>query len=163
MWNCITSVFWSLNISSRHVPYLTLWWRAIKSDANGEDTWNIRPTTNTMATQATMSAWVWMTNSWLNMGGFLVPRFFIGILLPKFHKLFEVARSQNIRKNLFKRGLESWRRHVKQNLFHSVQLELPTRHSPNLDAVNNKSDRIEAQNLRQIRNPKEKNLFFQFY
>jgi hypothetical protein len=30
------------------------------------------PTTKTMATQATMSAWFWMMNSWLKMGGFLL-------------------------------------------------------------------------------------------
>ena len=35
-------------------------------------TWNISPTTKTIATHATMSAWFWMTNSWLKMGGFLL-------------------------------------------------------------------------------------------
>ena len=37
----------------------------MKTDARGEETWNISPTTKTMATHATMSAWFWMTNSWL--------------------------------------------------------------------------------------------------
>lgn len=34
-------------------------------------TWTISPMTMTMATQDTMSAWFWMTNSWLSIGGFL--------------------------------------------------------------------------------------------
>lgn len=38
----------------------------------------IRPTTNTIATQLTISAWFWMTNSWLRIGGF-----FLSFLLPK--------------------------------------------------------------------------------
>lgn len=33
---------------------------------------NIRPRRNTIATQETMSAWFWMTNSWLRTGGFLL-------------------------------------------------------------------------------------------
>ena len=73
-----------------------------------------------------------------------------------------LVRSLNIfeKKSLFKK--RPWaplasclRVDVTSNLFHSVQLELPTRHSPNLDTVNKKSDRIELQNLRQIRNLKE--------
>merc|ERR1719158_2397104 len=39
-------------------------------EAIGLETWNMRPTTKTMATQATMSAWFWITNSWLRTGGF---------------------------------------------------------------------------------------------
>lgn len=35
-------------------------------------TWTIRPITITMATQDIMSAWFWMTNSWLSMGRFLL-------------------------------------------------------------------------------------------
>ncbi len=38
----------------------------------GELTWNISPTTKIMAMHATMSAWFWITNSWLNNGGFLL-------------------------------------------------------------------------------------------
>jgi len=44
----------------------------MKTEAAGLLIWNISPTTKTMATQATMSAWFWMTNSWLKTGGFLV-------------------------------------------------------------------------------------------
>lgn len=44
-------------------------------------TWNIRPTTNTMAMHEIISAWFWMTNSWLSIGGFL-PLF--GLLIPMF-------------------------------------------------------------------------------
>ena len=44
----------------------------------------MRPTTKTMATQATMSAWFWMTNSWLRMGGFLLaPRRFTTIVISQ--------------------------------------------------------------------------------
>lgn len=46
-------------------------------------TWTIRPTTKTMATQETMSAWFCMTNSWLSIGGFLFELFlpFIATIL----------------------------------------------------------------------------------
>lgn len=40
-------------------------------------TCTIRPTTNTIATQLTISAWFWITNSWLRIGGF-----FLSFLLP---------------------------------------------------------------------------------
>lgn len=40
-------------------------------------TWIIRPMTMTMATQDTMSAWFWMTNSWLSMGKFLLAAAFL--------------------------------------------------------------------------------------
>lgn len=33
---------------------------------------NIKPRRNTIATQETISAWFWMTNSWLSTGGFLL-------------------------------------------------------------------------------------------
>lgn len=33
---------------------------------------NISPRRNTIATQETISAWFWMTNSWLSIGGFLL-------------------------------------------------------------------------------------------
>lgn len=35
-------------------------------------TWKINPTTKSMAMHATMSAWFWMINSWLKIGGFLL-------------------------------------------------------------------------------------------
>ena len=35
-------------------------------------TWNMRPITNTIATHDTMSAWFWIKNSWLKIGGFLL-------------------------------------------------------------------------------------------
>lgn len=38
----------------------------------------ISPTTKTIATQLTISAWFWITNSWLKIGGF-----FLSFLLPK--------------------------------------------------------------------------------
>lgn len=40
---------------------------------------NISPRRNTIATQETISAWFWMTNSWLSTGGFLVVFFRIPI------------------------------------------------------------------------------------
>lgn len=40
---------------------------------------NISPNRNTIATQETMSAWFWMTNSWLSTGGFLFAFFRIPI------------------------------------------------------------------------------------
>lgn len=45
-------------------------------DSNPLNMWvltsNISPRRNTIATQDTMSAWFWMTNSWLSTGGFLL-------------------------------------------------------------------------------------------
>lgn len=38
-------------------------------------TWTISPITNTMAMHDTISAWFWIKNSWLNMGGFLLEDF----------------------------------------------------------------------------------------
>lgn len=35
-------------------------------------TWNMRPMTKTIATQDTISAWFWIKNSWLRIGGFLL-------------------------------------------------------------------------------------------
>lgn len=43
-------------------------------------TWSIKPTTKTMATQLMISAWFWMTNSWLKNGGFLFFWFLIGFI-----------------------------------------------------------------------------------
>lgn len=40
-------------------------------------TWIMRPITMTMATQDTISAWFWMTNSWLSMGKFLLAAAFL--------------------------------------------------------------------------------------
>lgn len=40
---------------------------------------NISPRRNTIATQETISAWFWMTNSWLITGGFLFVFFRIPI------------------------------------------------------------------------------------
>lgn len=47
----------------------------LKKSAQTWLTWIMRPMTKTMATQETMSAWFWMTNSWLRIGGFLVELF----------------------------------------------------------------------------------------
>lgn len=44
----------------------------MKTDARDDVIWNMSPKTKTMATQATISAWFWITNSWLRNGGFLV-------------------------------------------------------------------------------------------
>ena len=44
-------------------------------------TWAMSPTTITMATHDTMSAWFWMMNSWLNIGGFLFDVFLTGFTI----------------------------------------------------------------------------------
>jgi len=41
----------------------------------GSLTWTISPITNTMAMHDTISAWFWIKNSWLNIGGFLLEDF----------------------------------------------------------------------------------------
>lgn len=48
---------------------------------------NIRPSRNTIATQETMSAWFWITNSWLSTGGFLFV-FFRTPILTGFNPTF---------------------------------------------------------------------------
>ena len=50
------------------------------------------PTTKTMAMQATMSAWFWMTNSWLKMGGFLLE-------VRRLTAMVEVERRKEWKKN----------------------------------------------------------------
>lgn len=44
------------------------------------------PTTNTIATHETISAWFWITNSWLKIGGF-----FLSFLLPGFLNVADMA------------------------------------------------------------------------
>lgn len=51
-------------------------------------TWTMRPMTMTMATHDTMSAWFWMTNSWLSTGRFL----FAADFLPLTGAIFLFSR-----------------------------------------------------------------------
>lgn len=49
-----------------------------RNTQKNKHTWMVSPTTNIIATEAIISAWFWITNSWLKIGGFLLEDF-----LPK--------------------------------------------------------------------------------
>lgn len=53
-------------------------------------TGNISPTTNTIATHETISAWFWITNSWLKNGGFLLDDF---LAIPGLMAIFSLCWS----------------------------------------------------------------------
>lgn len=52
-------------------------------------TCTIRPITKTIATQDTISAWFWIMNSWLKIGGFLLELFLIGLTILMHYKITE--------------------------------------------------------------------------
>ena len=56
-------------------------WTCWKSMPDRHLTWNTSPITKNMAMQDTISAWFWITNSWLRSGGFL---FLVGRRIPIF-------------------------------------------------------------------------------
>lgn len=75
LWSCHTAtpqtvrtpVKWTA--TKRRVQFR---YNALVDEVKWKPTWIISPMTITIATQDTMSAWFWMTNSWLRTGRFLL-------------------------------------------------------------------------------------------
>lgn len=74
-------------INSRsNVNIWTVVFRSIVKVCRKIVTWTMSPTTNTIAKQLTISAWFWITNSWLRIGGF-----FLSFLLPSFLNVADIS------------------------------------------------------------------------